>query len=82
LGLDLKSGTFVPVSEKFMKLKLSEIQIQDIQKSQSENLFLELNRIIHELVRILDRGIFFFQGILTGISIMHLVVIYLNPDVY
>lgn len=49
-----------------MKRKMEMMQESQKQQIQTENILLVLNKLIHNVIRIIDRFVFFFKGILLG----------------
>lgn len=64
--LDLQNGSFIRVNELILKRKMEMMQESQKQQIQTENILLVLNKLIHNVIRIIDRFVFFFKGILLG----------------
>ncbi|CAD8075386.1 unnamed protein product [Paramecium sonneborni] len=65
---NLTNGSFIELNEQTLRRKIQMMEESRKQQIQTENVLLVLNKLIHEAVKLIDRFIFFFQGLLAGQS--------------
>ncbi|CAD8074799.1 unnamed protein product [Paramecium primaurelia] len=65
---NLTNGSFIELNEQALRRKIQMMEESRKQQIQTENVLLVLNKLIHEAVKLIDRFIFFFQGLLAGQS--------------
>ncbi|CAD8161069.1 unnamed protein product [Paramecium octaurelia] len=63
---NLTNGSFIELNEQALRRKIQMMEESRKQQIQTENVLLVLNKLIHEAVKLIDRFIFFFQGLLAG----------------
>ncbi|CAD8176549.1 unnamed protein product [Paramecium octaurelia] len=63
---NLTNGSFIELNEQALRRKIQMMEESRKQQIQTENVLLVLNKLIHEAIKLIDRFIFFFQGLLAG----------------
>ncbi|CAD8065263.1 unnamed protein product [Paramecium primaurelia] len=84
---NLTNGSFIELNEQALRRKIQMMEESRKQQIQTENVLLVLNKLIHEAVKLIDRFIFFFQGLLAGkfkinkgMTLMHVFIIFLGQS--
>ncbi|KAM3144150.1 hypothetical protein pb186bvf_003612 [Paramecium bursaria] len=72
---NLKDGSFIEVQQQQLKRRKQQLEDANKRILEPEDAFGLLNQVVNDTVKLIDRFIFFFQGLVTGMNIALLLVL-------